>query len=139
MEEGPEVGRREDNQEAEPLEEEPSPTFEPLGEPSPPFEPLEDPSPTSEPMEEPSPTVEPVEGEREEPPDLEGPQMSAKPPAPEGPQNSEDGEYLWDEPLLPILNKLQEMEEEDERNRATGGGLVRALGWVAPQKIEPPR
>ena len=42
----PEGGRREDNQEAEPLEEEPSPTFEPLEEPSPMFEPLEEPSPT---------------------------------------------------------------------------------------------
>ena len=52
MEEGPEVGRREDNQEAEPLEEEPSPMFEPLEEPSPTVKPLEEPSPTVEPLEE---------------------------------------------------------------------------------------
>ena len=107
-EEGPEAGRREDNQEAEPLEEEPSPTFEPLEEGSPVFEPLEE--------------------EREKLPDLEGPQKSAKPPAPEGPHNPEDGKYLWDKPLLPLLNELQEMEEEDELNLATGGGLIREQG-----------
>ena len=54
MEEGPEVGRREDIQKTEPMEEEPSPTFEPL--------------------EEPSPTGEPWEEEREEAPAPGGPQ-----------------------------------------------------------------
>ena len=68
------MGRREDIQETEPVEEEPSPMFEPL----------EEPSPMVEPLEEPSPTVETLEEEREETPALEGP------------QNSDDCEYLWD-------------------------------------------
>ena len=106
------------------------------------LEPLEEPSPTFKPLEEPSPTVEPLEEEREELPDLEGSQKSAKPLAPEGPQNSEDGEYLWDKPLWPILNKLQEMKEEDEQNRATGGGARPGAGQgpgvsEAPQGGDP--
>ena len=61
VEEGPEMGRREGNQEAEPLEEEPLP----------PFKSLEEPSPTFKLLKEPSPTVEPLEEGREKPPDLE--------------------------------------------------------------------
>ena len=52
-------------------------------------------------------------------------QKSAKSPAPEGPQNSDDDEYHRDEPLGPVRNKQREREEEDEQNKETGRGVVR--------------
>ena len=111
MEERPEMERREENQEAKPLEEEALP----------PFEPLEEPTPTFEPLEEHYPTVEPGEEGREKPPDQEDLQKSTKPPAPEGSQNLDNGEYHWGEPLGPIRNEGQKMEEEDKQDRETGG------------------
>ena len=77
VEEGPEMERREENQEVKPLEEAPSPLFEPL-------------SPRFEPSEEHYTTDDPVEEGQEKPPDQEDLEKSTKPPAPEGSQNSDD-------------------------------------------------
>ena len=62
-------------------------------------------------------------------------QKSAKPMAPEDPQNSDNDEYHRDEPLGPVRNKRREREKEDEQNQETGRGVVQELARPPREEV----